>query len=118
MFSSQWFLTLFTAKFPLNMVFHVIDIFLCEVRWLSMTFDASTTDVLRTQGELVVFQVAFGLLECCRRELLALDFEGVLKYFRVQLPKKYRVDDQVKLLVQAAVHAKVLYNIKHVTSSV
>lgn len=31
MFSSQWFLTLFTAKFPLNMVYHVLDMFLCEV---------------------------------------------------------------------------------------
>ena len=31
MFSSQWFLTLFTAKFPLNMVYQVLDIFLCEV---------------------------------------------------------------------------------------
>ena len=31
MFSSQWFLTLFTAKFPLNMVYQVIDIFLSEV---------------------------------------------------------------------------------------
>nr|CAB3265389.1 rab GTPase-activating protein 1-like [Phallusia mammillata] len=88
MFSSQWFLTLFTAKFPLNMVFQVVDIFLSE-------------------GELVVFRVALGLLLCCRQELLTLDFEGVLKYFRVQLPKKYRSDDQTKLLIQTAVQVKV-----------
>ena len=34
MFASQWFLTLFTAKFPLYMVFHILDIFLSEVRSL------------------------------------------------------------------------------------
>lgn len=28
MFASQWFLTLFTARFPLYFVFHIIDIFL------------------------------------------------------------------------------------------
>ncbi|CAK8675234.1 unnamed protein product [Clavelina lepadiformis] len=88
MFSSQWFLTLFTAKFPLNMVFQVIDVFLSE-------------------GEFVVFRVALALLECCRRELLALDFEGVLKYFRVQLPKKYRNEEQIRQLIQCAVGIKV-----------
>ena len=31
MFASQWFLTLFTAKFPLFMVFHILDFFLSEV---------------------------------------------------------------------------------------
>lgn len=31
MYASQWFLTLFTAKFPLQMVFHIIDLFLSEV---------------------------------------------------------------------------------------
>ena len=32
MYSSQWFLTIFTAKFPISMVFRVMDVFLCEVR--------------------------------------------------------------------------------------
>ena len=30
MYASQWFLTLFTAKFPLSMVFHILDLFLCD----------------------------------------------------------------------------------------
>ena len=30
MYASQWFLTLFTAKFPLFMVFHILDLFLCD----------------------------------------------------------------------------------------
>ncbi|VTJ71763.1 Hypothetical predicted protein, partial [Marmota monax] len=42
MYASQWFLTLFTAKFPLCMVFHIIDLLLCEMiengSW-SMTFE-------------------------------------------------------------------------------
>lgn len=32
MYASQWFLTLFTAKFPLCMVFHITDLLLCEVK--------------------------------------------------------------------------------------
>ena len=31
MYASQWFLTLFTAKFPLHLVFYILDIFLSEV---------------------------------------------------------------------------------------
>jgi hypothetical protein len=30
MFASQWFLTLFTARFPLYFVFHIIDVFLLQ----------------------------------------------------------------------------------------
>jgi hypothetical protein len=30
MYASQWFLTLFTAKFPLYMVFHILDLFMSE----------------------------------------------------------------------------------------
>lgn len=43
MFASQWFLTLFTARFPLYFVFHIIDVFLL-------------------QGIDTLFQVALGLL--------------------------------------------------------
>ena len=32
MYSSQWFLTIYTAKFPIGMVFRVMDVYLCEVR--------------------------------------------------------------------------------------
>ena len=30
MFASQWFLTLYTAKFPLHLVFRVLDVFLLK----------------------------------------------------------------------------------------
>ena len=38
MFASQWFLTLFTAKFPLNVVFYIIDLFLLQVLFFSLCF--------------------------------------------------------------------------------
>ena len=31
MYASQWFLTIFTAKFPLNVTYQIIDMYLCEV---------------------------------------------------------------------------------------
>ena len=31
MYTSQWFLTIYTAKFPITMVFRVMDLYLCEV---------------------------------------------------------------------------------------
>uniref|UniRef100_A0A671PJ38 Rab GTPase-activating protein 1 n=1 Tax=Sinocyclocheilus anshuiensis TaxID=1608454 RepID=A0A671PJ38_9TELE len=52
MYASQWFLTLFTAKFPLYMVFHIIDLLL----WCSVT---SKDDLLQTdfEGALKFFRV-------------------------------------------------------------
>ncbi|KAF8782125.1 Rab GTPase-activating protein 1 like protein [Argiope bruennichi] len=88
MFASQWFLTLFTAKFPLITVFYIIDLFLLD-------------------GMDVIFQVAIALLMMSQKELLALDFEGVLKHFRVSLPKKYRSEESAKLLIQSAIKIKV-----------
>ncbi|RWS30027.1 rab GTPase-activating protein 1-like protein [Leptotrombidium deliense] len=88
MFASQWFLTLFTAKFPLHVVFYILDIFLLD-------------------GLETIFKVAIALLSLSKRELNGLDFEGVLKHFRVQLPKKYRSDEGAKLLLKTAVAVKV-----------
>ena len=87
MFASQWFLTLFTAKFPLFCVFRIIDLFLCD-------------------GHNVIFQVAIGLLRLAKPDLLQLDFESVLKYFRVNLPKRYKNEDTVCLLLYQAVNEK------------
>ena len=42
-----------------------------------------------------------------RKDLLALDFEGVLKYFRVQLPKKFRTEEATSELMQTAINTKV-----------
>uniref|UniRef100_A0A8C8CZX1 Rab GTPase-activating protein 1 n=1 Tax=Oncorhynchus tshawytscha TaxID=74940 RepID=A0A8C8CZX1_ONCTS len=74
MYASQWFLTLFTAKFPLYMVFHIIDLLLCETS---------------------------------REDLLATDFEGALKFFRVPVPKRYRSEENAKKLMELACSMKI-----------
>lgn len=88
MFASQWFLTLFTAKFPLFCVFRIIDLFLCD-------------------GHIVLYQIAIGLLRMAKQDLLQLDFEGILKYFRVTLPKRYTNEDTVCILLYHAVNEKI-----------
>ncbi|CAG2116761.1 unnamed protein product, partial [Medioppia subpectinata] len=87
MYASQWFLTLFTAKFPLHVVFPILDLFLLD-------------------GMDTIFQVALALLSISKKDLLALDFEGVLKYFRVSLPKKFRTEENGKYLLRTAVAIK------------
>lgn len=88
MYASQWFLTLFTAKFPLYVVYYILDIFLLD-------------------GTPVLFQVAISLLQLSKDHLLRLDFEGILKYFRIQLPKNYQSDEQARILLQLANSKKV-----------
>ncbi|CAH8467150.1 unnamed protein product [Schistosoma rodhaini] len=89
MFASQWFLTLFTAKFPLTVVFHIVDLFL-------------------TEGLIFIFKVSLALLQLARRDLLGLDFEGVLKHLRVAMPKKYLAHDANQELLSIALSAKSL----------
>ncbi|ODN05350.1 Rab GTPase-activating protein 1 [Orchesella cincta] len=88
MYASQWFLTLYTAKFPLVFVFRVIDLFLLD-------------------GTKTLFQVALALLAAARKDLLVLDFEGVLKYFRVSLPKKFKTAESANALIRIATQIKV-----------
>ncbi|XP_041974583.1 rab GTPase-activating protein 1-like isoform X2 [Aricia agestis] len=88
MFASQWFLTVFTARFPLPLVYHILDVFLL-------------------QGIDTLFQVSIALLTRARKDLLAADFEGVLKYFRVTLPKKCRAEESSRQIVKLACSVKV-----------
>ncbi|UYV73162.1 RABGAP1 [Cordylochernes scorpioides] len=88
MFASQWFLTLFTAKFPLCVVYFILDLFFLD-------------------GLVTIFQVALALLKLSKKDLLALDFEGVLKFFRVVLPKKFRTEQNARNLLHTAVSIKV-----------
>ncbi|XP_008322629.1 rab GTPase-activating protein 1 isoform X3 [Cynoglossus semilaevis] len=87
MYASQWFLTLFTAKFPLYMVFHIIDLLLCE-------------------GISVIFNVALALLKTSKDDLIQTDFEGALKFFRVPVPKRYRSEENAKKLMELACSMK------------
>lgn len=88
MFASQWFLTLFTARFPLYLVFHILDVFLLD-------------------GMQILFQVALTLLNEVENELRLLDFEGILKYFRVTLPKRCRSTTFARRLMKKACERKV-----------
>ncbi|XP_070135936.1 rab GTPase-activating protein 1-like isoform X2 [Drosophila bipectinata] len=88
MYASQWFLTLYTARFPLCFVFHVLDVFLLD-------------------GLPVLFQVAVTLLSICESDLRQLDFEGILKYFRVTLPKKCRNSSQARKVMKQACERKI-----------
>ncbi|XP_050442635.1 rab GTPase-activating protein 1-like isoform X2 [Adelges cooleyi] len=83
MYASQWFLTLFTARFPLFFVFRIMDVVLL-------------------QGLDTLFQVAIALLQFCKKDLLQLDFENILKYFRVTMPKKVRNEEVAKRLIKNA----------------
>ncbi|XP_053324560.1 rab GTPase-activating protein 1-like isoform X2 [Spea bombifrons] len=88
MYASQWFLSLFTAKFPLCMVFHIMDLLLLE-------------------GLSIIFHVALALLKTSKEDLLQADFEGALKFFRVQLPKRYRAEENARRLMEQACNIKV-----------
>jgi len=57
---------------------------------------------------LVTENAIYSIVQTSRRDLLAIDFEGVLKYFRVQLPKKYKSEDAARELLQIAVSMKVV----------
>lgn len=56
------------------------------------------------------------ILQTSKEDLLQADFEGALKFFRVQLPKRYRAEENARRLMEQACHIKVrctdLYIIK------
>lgn len=60
MYSSGWFLTLFTTSLPLPLVCRIFDIFLNE-------------------GIEIIFRIGLALLEFHRENLIMLDMEGMLK---------------------------------------
>lgn len=69
MYASQWFLTIYTAKFPISMVFRIMDVYLCEVReaFLALCTGRLGTAVSPVQGPVIMFQIALGILKvrCC-----------------------------------------------------
>ncbi|KFD55832.1 hypothetical protein M513_03271 [Trichuris suis] len=85
MFASQWFLTLFTAKFPLSMVFHIIDLFLSE---------ASEQDLLSQdfEGALKYFRVA--LPRKYRTEAMAKELIQCAVQFRISHKKIAKYEEE------------------------
>ena len=86
MYASQWFLTLFSAKFPLFLVFRVLDVFMLQ--GIDTIFQVCLKHIFLTLK--IKFQVSLGLLMMVKKDLLAQDFEGIMKYFRVNIPKRLR----------------------------
>lgn len=73
MYSSSWFLTLFTSNLPLHMAYRVMDLFLSE-------------------GLDIIFMLSVAILQICREDLLKLDMEGLLKYFQKEMPSRIECD--------------------------
>lgn len=74
MFASQWFMTLFSYRFPLSLVYRVMDIVLAE-------------------GIEAVFRFALALLQQSEDVLLGLEFEEILAHLTGDLYETYRVED-------------------------
>ncbi|CAG2062121.1 unnamed protein product [Timema podura] len=47
------------------------------------------------------------IIQMCKKDLLTLDFESILKYFRVSLPKKCRNEEVARQLMRIATSLKV-----------
>lgn len=85
MYSSSWFLTLFSTMLPLELVNRIMDLFLCEV----VSHSYSEINIMIglplngwqfiAQGMEIVFRVSIAIMQLCRIDLLTLDMEGMLK---------------------------------------
>ena len=59
------------------------------------------------QGTETIFQVSLALLMMVKKELLSQDFEGIMKYFRVNIPKKLRSEEHAKQLMKTVCSIKI-----------
>merc|ERR1712142_932825 len=64
-------------------------------------------DVFMLQGVETIFQVSLALLMMVKKELLAQDFEGIMKYFRVNIPKRLRSEEHAKQLMKTVCGIKI-----------
>ena len=73
------------------------------------------TSMTLLQGIETIFLVALAILKVARKDLLQQDFEGLMKYFRVNIPKTYRSEENAKHLmtVACAVKLKKLNKVNH-----
>jgi hypothetical protein len=85
MYSSSWFLTLFTSNLPLNLAYRVMDLFLSE-------------------GLDMIFMLSVAILQISKEDLLKLDMEGLLRYFQKEMPS--RIDCDPDYLIKCACHIK------------
>lgn len=73
MYSTPWFLTLFTSNMPLNLAYRVMDLFLSE-------------------GLEMIFRLSVAILQICKVDLLRLDMEGLSRYFQKEMPSRLESD--------------------------
>ncbi|AFR94077.2 hypothetical protein C343_02146 [Cryptococcus neoformans C23] len=71
MYASQWFMTLFSYRFPLSLVYRVLDIVFAE-------------------GIEAVFRFSLALLKKSEEKLVQLDFEQILQFLQADLFEVYR----------------------------
>ncbi|KIR63610.1 hypothetical protein I314_03014 [Cryptococcus bacillisporus CA1873] len=71
MYASQWFMTLFSYRFPLSLVYRVLDIVFAE-------------------GIEAVFRFSLALLKKSEEKLVQLDFEQILHFLQADLFEVYR----------------------------
>ncbi|KAK6195334.1 hypothetical protein SNE40_000788 [Patella caerulea] len=86
MYASSWFLTLYTTSFPLAMACRIMDLFISE-------------------GMDAIFRIAIAILQTSQEALLALDMEGMLRYFQKDLRTKFEQDPEQLLQIS--------YNVKY-----
>lgn len=72
MYASQWFMTLFAYKFPLDLVYRILDIIFAE-------------------GVEAMFRFCIALLKKNSDTILTLDFESLLEYLKSGLFESYKV---------------------------
>lgn len=86
MYTSQWFLTLFAYRFPLEIVFRILDVIFCE-------------------GFIAVFRFSLALLKKNQAVVLSLDFEVLIQYLKNELFDAYAHD--VTQLIEDAYSVKI-----------
>ena len=65
-------------------------------------------EVLGTRS-ICCIEVSLYVLQVSRRELMGLDFEGILNFFRVTLPRKFQSEEECKSLFQTMSAFKVSF---------
>ncbi|WVQ93745.1 hypothetical protein IAU59_000822 [Kwoniella sp. CBS 9459] len=73
-YAAQWFMTLFSYRFPLSLVYRVLDIVFAE-------------------GIEAIFRFSLALLKKSEDKLLELEFEQILNFLQSDLFEVYRVDE-------------------------
>jgi hypothetical protein len=72
MYASQWFMTMFSYRFPLSLVYRVLDIVFAE-------------------GIEAIFRFSLALLKKSEDLLVTLEFEQILQFLQTDLFSMYRI---------------------------